>query len=160
MAKTKGGIDIDRGWKRIAKRARQPKVSAKVGIQAPEAEATRKGGITNVLLGMVHEFGSERVPERSHFRSTFDEKQKDYQAELDRIAQAMLDGARLKGEMLLLGEEYRADVLDKIRSSIPPPLADVTVERKGGETTPLIDTGQYLNSIRVVVTTGEAGGRS
>lgn len=154
MAKTKGGIDIDRGWKRIARRARQPKVSAKVGIQGPEAMAPREGGVTNVLLGLVHEFGSERVPERSHFRSTFDEKRKVYQEELDRIARAMLDGARLKGEMLLLGEEYRADVLDKIRSSIPPPLAAITVERKGGETT-LIDTGQYINSIRVVVTEGE-----
>lgn len=146
----------DLGWNRIARDAtRTPVVRAKVGIQSPEAEVNR-GGITNAGLAAVHEFGSPArgIPERSFMRSTFDENQLVYQKEMDRIAGAMLEGAQLEGEMLLLGEQYRGDVIDKIHSNIPPPLADATVARKGGEATALIDTGQLLNSIRVVVEKG------
>lgn len=150
--------DVDRGWRKIAsKMARSTAVRAKVGVQAPEAEIDRGGGLTNAGLAAIHEFGSppSSIPERSFLRSTFDEKQRGYQKELDRIARAGLDGAALEGEMTLLGEQYRADAIDKIRSGIPPPLAPATIARKGGEATPLIDTGQLVNSIRVVVEKGE-----
>lgn len=147
----------DKGWDKIARNAKHPPVRATVGIQGPEAAAERGSGLTNAGLAAIHEFGSpsRSIPERSFLRSTFDEKVKGYEKELDRIAGAQIDGAQLSGEMRLLGEQYRADVIDKIRSGIPPPLADATVARKGGETTPLIDTGQLLNSISVVVKEGE-----
>jgi len=147
---------VDRGWRKIADNMkRTPQVKAKVGIQGPEAE-TDRGGITNAGLASIHEFGSPArgIPERSFMRSTFDDKQKNYQKELDRIAGSALDGAELEGEMLLLGEQYRADVIDKIRSGIPPPLSEITIARKGGEATPLIDTGQLLGSISVVIDKG------
>jgi len=148
---------VDRGWRKLVDNMkRTPQVKVRVGIQGPEAE-TDRGGITNAGLASVHEFGSPArgIPERSFMRSTFDEKQKGYQKELDRIAGASLDGAELEGEMLLLGEQYRSDVIDKIRSGIPPALSEITIARKGGEATPLIDTGQLLSSISVVVDKGK-----
>jgi hypothetical protein len=148
---------IDRGWNRLVKNlVRSPNVRSKVGVQGSEAEVARTGGLTNAGLAAVHEFGSPArgIPERSFLRSTFDEKQKGYQKELDRIAGMVLDGAALEGEMRLLGETYRSDIIGKIHSSIPPPLSPETIERKGGESTPLIDTGQLLNSISVVIEKG------
>lgn len=152
------GVKVkDRGWNAMARNvARSPKVSARVGIQGPEAEIDRGGGLTNAGLASIHEFGSpaRNIPERSFMRSTFDEKQRVYQKELDRIAGAVLGGVRLEGEMLLLGEQYRADVIGRIHSNIPPPLQPATVDRKQGEATALIDTGQMINSIRAVVVKG------
>ncbi len=146
--------DIDRGFKRIkrllAKASRRgPAVG--VGVQAAEAKADHNG-ITNAELAAVHEFGKGNVPERSFLRSTFDENLKDYDRELESIAKRTYDGStRLEGDLLLLGESMRSDVIQKIRSSIPPPLKPETVARKKGETTPLIDTGQLINALSVEV---------
>lgn len=141
---------------------REPVVEARVGIQGAEAETEREGGVTNALIGATHEFGAPEVgvPERSHFRSTFDENQQRYQRQLDRAATEMLDGVPLRRAVRVLGEEYRADVIETIRSGIAPQLAPSTVAKKGGEATPLLDTMQYLNSIRAVVAgSGERAGR-
>jgi len=151
--------DHDRGWARIRKAFGKMATSrkgpvAQVGIQGDSSR--EEGGETNAMIAAVHEFGSptRSIPQRSFLRSTFDEHQRAYQRELDGIARRALDGAKLTGELLLLGEQYRSDVLDKINEGIPPALQDATIERKKGETTPLIDTGQLRNAIRVVVVEG------
>lgn len=154
--------DIDRGWKDIVKGLKASTkvggISAAIGIQGDAAVAAspEHAGKTNVYIGLVHEFGTRdgRVPSRSYLRSTFDEHKDEYQKELDSIAKHVSGGeANLKGEMMVLGELYRGQIINKIRSHIPPPLSESTIERKRGEETPLIDTGQLLNSISVDVTT-------
>ena len=146
--------DIDRGFKRIKRlltKASRRGPAVGVGAQAAEAKADHDG-ITNAELAAVHEFGKGNAPERSFLRSTFDENLRDYDRELTAIAKRTYDGsASLEGDLLLLGESMRSDVIQKIRSSIPPPLKSATVARKKGETTPLIDTGQLLNAISVQV---------
>ena len=157
---------VDRGWDKIRGKMTSRRYTAgggraaSVGIQGDEAQlATEEhGGMTNVELGVIHEFGSkdgQHPPERSSIRSTFDQQQKKYQAWLDKVAKAGFDGKEMEGELLLLGEQCRTDIVNKVRSGIPPPLAEATVAQKGGEATPLIRTGQWLNSFRATMVNPE-----
>jgi hypothetical protein len=142
---------IDRGWKRIQKEFKKASdgEGVTVGVQGSEAQesSSEHGDLTNVQLGAIHEFGKGRVPERSHIRSSFDENLRKYEKLLWEVAREITEGDSFEGELLLLGEMARKDVIDKIKSSIPPPLKESTIRRKRGETTPLIDTGAYWNSI-------------
>lgn len=147
--------DIDRGWFNIKKNAKDlADVWVKVGVQGDKAMEQREGGITNVQLATTHEFGSPiaRVPQRSFIRATFDERERVYRKDRDEIVKdKTLSLQRVRGELRMLGEKYRADVIDKIRSDIPPPLAQSTIDAKAGVTTALIDTMQLLRSIDVQV---------
>jgi hypothetical protein len=149
--------DIDRGWKKFKRMFRRTKgPAAHVGIQGRDAEAPKKkGDVTNVLVASVHEFGSPKsgIPERSFLRSSFDENLRDYDRSMKKAAKRVMTSQQLRGEFRLIGEEYRADVIEKIKSNIPPPLAPETQERKARDGAPdkqaLVDTGQLLNSIDV-----------
>lgn len=152
------GYEIDRGWKKLVRNFSRaaPDTVATVGVQGPAAEKPREGGITNAGLAAVHEFGSPPVPERSFFRSAFDANKKKYEAEMPKIAKAVLDGASLEGALRLLGEMNREDVINKVRSNIPPPLSEKTIARKKGEATALIESGEMvLQSISVEVKSGK-----
>lgn len=153
MAARGKGVERDRGWMRIKRNIKKlPPLRATVGVQGDKALEAREGGITNVELATTHEYGAptSSIPQRSFIRSTFDEREKRYRKELDQIAKdKTLAPERVRGELRLLGEQYRADIINKIRSNIPPPLSPLTVERKKGETTALINTGQLLRSIDV-----------
>jgi hypothetical protein len=148
----------DFGWEAIKKEfskvGEAGSLSVSVGVQGDEAALTHENsGLTNADLAIIHEFGTSdgRIPARPHWRSAFDANSKKYQKELDDAVRAGLDGKRIEGELLLAGEAYRADVIKLIKTSIDPPLSEATVEHKQGETTTLIDTGQYINSFRAVV---------
>lgn len=148
----------DRGWTKILKNLVQLRTgrAAATGVQGEAAEAGHEGSgeMTNVQLATIHEYGDktgEHPPERSFLRSTLDENLGKYQTELNKIASGAFIGGTVDGNLLLLGEQYRGDILQKINDGVPPPLADATIARKGGEETPLIDTGQLKNSLSVQV---------
>jgi phage gpG-like protein len=151
---------IDKGWDKIKKQTTELQksggVAASVGIQGSDAGIAREGGLTNVEVGGFQEYGTSRIPERSFLRSTFDDNQSKYSKGLEKVAKGIFEGGTVKGNLLLLGEQYKGDILKKIKAQIPPPLSEVTIERKRGEATPLIDTGQLWNSISVDVTTFKA----
>jgi len=145
---------IDRGWTKIVKGLAGMKIGkvAAVGVQG-SAAGEDHGGLTNATLAAYHEYGGNpNPPERSFLRSTMDDNKAKYDKELEKIAKGIFEGGgTLEGHLLLLGEQYRADVIEKIRTSIPPPLSPYTIAQKKGETTALIDTGQLLNSLSVQV---------
>jgi hypothetical protein len=146
---------IDKGWKKIGQSMQKfaKGKTAAVGIQAGEADISREGGATNVLIGVVHEFGAKggQIPERSYMRSTFDANKSTYQTLLNKIGANVFSAKEIEGELLLLGEKYRKDIIDKIRSGIEPALADSTIEAKAGDTTPLIKTGQLINALTALI---------
>ncbi len=154
-----GGVRIiDRGWNAFKKKLQRNKgkgLVASVGVQGDKATEMHEGGdITNATIGAIQEYGTEdgRVPERSHWRATFDENESKYTRELEKIPGRLLQGqSTIKGELLLVGEIYKFDVLKKIKSHIAPALAESTIEMHKGETTPLDNTGQYINSFSVDV---------
>ena len=153
------GLKIkDRGLTKILKAFSNVGLVAKVGIQGAEA-AQDHDGITNVALGVVHEFGSpaENIPSRSFMRSTMDEQREKY-------FRIMLQGVRTitdsrgrvdaKRALGVLAEVMSADVKKKIRSNIPPSLSPKYAARrmkKGTGTRTLVVSGALLNSITPVV---------
>lgn len=156
MAQPRSKVRVkDKGFEAFFKRAKRGAAfKVKVGVQGDEAlEPHNPGGPSNVLVASVHEFGapSVNVPERSFFRSTSDEKERAWQRELAAAGRRVAKGASPQGELLLVGEVARDDIIDKIHSGIPPALKPATVRKKRGETTPLIDTGQLINSLSTVV---------
>lgn len=123
-----------------------------VGIQTGDGSKDR-GGITMAELALVHEFGSRdgRIPQRSFLRSTTDENERKYVRVMkQRLAQIPKGLATVRGALREAGEMLRSDVLDKIRRGIPPPNAQSTINRKRSDT-PLVDTGQLIQSITVKV---------
>lgn len=143
---------IDKGWDRIVDDMLKLRrgLSVSVGIQGADADEVDfwHGELTNAVLGAIHEFGRGRVPERSFLRSTFDDNRSEYQRELDRIGGEFFDDGRIKGELMILGEEFRGDVVRTIQAGIPPGLQPQSlVDRPGSGTTPLWATGQLVNSI-------------
>jgi len=155
---------VDKGWEKIKaelKRTGKGRV-AKVGVQGDEAEASYEGTWTNVENAAVHEFGTidGRIPERPSMRSTFDENLQKYERQSAKSAKAILGGeADTDGELLLLGESYRADILRKIKAGVGPGLAESTLAGKASTglpredygDTPLKVTGQLWNSFSVQV---------
>jgi hypothetical protein len=155
---------IDRGWEKLKKEMLRTAAGrvAKVGVQGDEAEATYEDGWSNATNAAVHEFGTidGKVPERAPMRTSFDENVQKYERQAAKSAKAILGGqAKTEGELLLLGEAYRADVLKKIKAGLEPGLAESTLvgsastglPRADYGDTPLMVTGQFWNSFSVQV---------
>lgn len=146
----------DRGFDRAIKNLEKlgnkaPQVYA--GVVGPEA-LDDHGGITNVEIATFHEFGTDTVPQRSFLRSTADEKQQEVATRLGNAAGKTIDGAESHNAFGLVGAWFIGQVQKKIRSRIPPPLADSTVQAKGSDM-PLIDTGQMIKILTWVVRDGK-----
>lgn len=146
------GLDrMLRGMKQLAKDYR-----VTVGVQGSQAAASH-GDVTNAELAAIHEFGAPaaNVPQRSFLRSTADEGKTRWEKRLgEELAKVVLEGADARRALHVVGEEFRASVIDRIKQGIPPPLQPATVARKG-EATPLIDTGALIGAITVAVRKGD-----
>jgi phage gpG-like protein len=152
---------IDRGWSKILKaigKLEKGRASS-VGFQGNEAElqAPDHGDMTNVELGAIHEFGTTdgRIPERPMIRATFDKKQKEYETEMKRINKKVTAGESVEDDLLLLGEQFRGDIIEAIKGNEFEDWADSTKaqkEREGREGgVPLWVTGQLMNALTAVV---------
>lgn len=150
----------DRELRRFNKRVQSmlKGVSFTVGVQGKEAaEMHEKGDVPMTVIAAVHEFGSTdgRIPERSYLRSTFDENRRKYERMIRDGAKGVLKGkTAAKKTAFATGETVRADVIKRIKSNIPPPLAESTISRKGSSVA-LIDTGQLIASITSIVHEGK-----
>ena len=77
-------------------------------------------------------------------RSTLAEQQAEYQKQLERIGKGVFQGGgTLEGQLLVLGEQYRADMINKMKAGI---------ESKEGVVAHLRETGQLWNSLSVEIT--------
>jgi len=134
------------GYKKLTRMLRKLGRTLTVGIH--EDAGNHDGGdLTVAGIGSVHEFGSGNVPARPFLRPTFDTNQNKYVRNLSRALGKDVDKKRQPDRTLnALGASIVADVQGAIRSRIPPPLAESTVAQKGSST-PLIDSGQLINSI-------------
>ena len=158
MAGVDFALKMDRGFDLLKKaleaaRARGSYVKAGViGTGATENRHSGGGtGATNVLIAAVHEFGSPEhgIPERAPIRTSFEAHRGEY---LEMLRSVVKSVYQLKGGLEpglgRIGAKMAADIKRGITSGpgLPPPLAPETVARKGSDR-PLVDTGQYVNSI-------------
>ena len=146
-------IDKDRGWNRIKReiaRVRRRKPHVQVGIFGDEA-AEDRGGITNVQVAAIHEFGLPPMPERSFLRATFDMKAREIAQLAKNLRWRVFVGTMSNAKALgLLGAFVKGEVQKRMSRGIPPPLDPATIRRKGSSV-PLIDTGQLRGSINYEV---------
>lgn len=150
---------IDRGWNKIKRNILKLDKGriASVGWQGAGA-SEQHDGMTNAELASLHEFGSSdgTLPSRPVHRQTFDVNKASYQAELDHIGYLFFDGYEVDGMLFLLGERYRGDMLDAVKSSSFAPWAESTRAQKAREgkegDVPLWDTSQMLNALSVEIT--------
>lgn len=132
-----------------------------IDTQSTESQVTnsKKPKISNLMLGMIHEYGSKHNPKRSWLRASFDrniQKLTNTQRVLyNRVLSAKL---RPKRGLGLLGAAFERIIKDYIRNMSHPPLKPETVKRKGSNKL-LIDSAQLINSItHVVVSDDKIGG--
>lgn len=150
-------FDRDRGLNRLIRglKAMSGGLWAHIGIQGAAADesGSRDGPVSNVVLGVIHEFGAanDRPPARPFLRPVADERKAHWNKRLsEEYAKVVVEQADPRRALMVVGEEFRAAVIDRIKGGIAPPLKAATIKRKG-ESTPLIDTGSLIGSISVVL---------
>lgn len=137
--------------------------SVKIGILAADFKTEKTGddeGDSTTLgeIALIHEFGTDQIPQRSFIRSTFHEKRKEWRAFAKQQIELAMKGQLTEKQVLeRLGLRIQADIKNRIVAGIGPPLSPITIQlrlqkRGKASTTPLIDTGQLLNSINYEVT--------
>jgi hypothetical protein len=135
--------DTDHGYKKLLVNVRKMrKTTVKVGVD--DKPHPGRSGLTTAEIGAIHEFGLG-VPQRSFLRGWVDGHQREWFSWLRQgLVRALVGDAKWADDY---GKYAVKGVQERILAHIPPPLADSTVERKGGETTPLLDTGELLQDI-------------
>jgi hypothetical protein len=139
--------DTDKGFLAIKKALMSLKnKEIKVGIHEGAGKNAKTGTLI-VDYAIANEYGTSKIPERSFMRSTYDEKESEWNKALDKIVSSVIEGDFDVAEKIaFIGEQMVNDIKDKIDSNIPPSLSEATIKRKGSSKT-LIDTGIMKTSI-------------
>lgn len=133
-----------KGIKSLFKRLEKGTVD--VGILSSEGKH-QSSEMTVAQIGFFHEFGTEKVPERSFIRSTMEGQSRDIKTVAGSQYKKVLDGSITTEEGLgVLGAFTAGLIQEKFTDNDWVPNSEKTQERKGSST-PLIDTGQLRQSI-------------
>jgi hypothetical protein len=112
-------------------------------------------GTTVLDYAMYNEFGTRHIPARP-FMSTTAEEHRDGVAKFaEYLAGQLIDGKITVPKLLaVLGADYQSKVQMTIRNAVSwaAPLNEATIKAKGSSS-PLIDTGRMIGSIRYEVET-------
>lgn len=141
--------------------ASDPHVRVGIFSDARGGGAEREGGLTNVEIAAVHEFGAPEVgiPERSFIRSVFEANKRKYAEMIRKLLPQVVEGKRdVRWMFDVIGQQIVADINAFVRQSQGPafalePLKPETIERKGSDR-PLIDTGRMLAALTYVTVVG------
>ena len=142
MAKVKSRVrirDSDPGFRKLRKRLKGPN-RVDIGIFA-------KQGSDLVIQAASNEFGTSRIPERSHLRAGIDEGKEKIDKFIASSFNRILAGRSSKlielGRLGLLGTSL---VVGKINKGPFVKNATATIKAKKGSTKPLINTTRMRNS--------------
>ena len=152
--------DVDKGYMELATTFQGKGAAVFVGIlrssgvYKPKAERSKSEAnksITMAQIGAIHEFGSKdgKIPQRSWLGAAVDSNSKAIQDFIEKLIVRILERKDVEKTALgKLGALVQKLAKARIRKGIPPALAASTLKHKGPtKTTPLIDTGQLINSI-------------
>jgi len=147
--------DVDKGWKQILRSLMQPPGYVTCGIHEGSGSTN---GVTHVMKAYYNEFGSppsvggRRVPERPFLRTTVDEHQEEYFADLKQMGDIVLLGkGSLKDALSIIGFKAVGHIRDTILRPMDPPNAEFTIRKKGFDF-PLIETDAMYNVVSFKVT--------
>ena len=155
----------DTGPVDLAKRLDAMKrLKVRVGVlaDAPKKEGTRTGkrgrqiqqAATLAQVAAAHEFGTDKIPQRSFIRATVDLKASEIRAQQESLAAQVIAG-KITPEVAMerLGIFTQGLIQARIAEGIDPPLKPATVARKGSSKQ-LVDSGQLRSSITYQITEG------
>lgn len=152
-------VDTDMGFtKAIQKLISTQKKQILIGVQEGskthlQVKNSRKqpAGVSIAEYAAKNEFGTEKIPQRSFMRSTFDEKIKEIEKILfQQIGLAIDDKITIQQAYDRVGLAVTGMIQEKIVAIRTPPNSAKTIALKGSSN-PLIDFGQMIASIRHVV---------
>lgn len=155
----------DTGPVDLAKRLDAMKrLKVRVGVlaDAPKKEGTRTGkrgrqiqqAATLAEVAAAHEFGTDKIPQRSFIRATVDLRASEIRAMQEKLAGQVLSGAiSPETAMERLGIFTQGLIQARIAEGIDPPLKPATIARKGSSKQ-LVDSGQLRSSITYQITEG------
>lgn len=142
----------DRVWRALRTRMLElHRAFVKVGIVGDGATA-KHGDSTNVEIAAAHEFGTERIPQRSFIRQAMVTRGDEYRALTASLAKRFILGTMTVEQVMgILGAWGAGAIKATItRTGTFAPLSPRTIARKGSSR-PLVDTGQMLNSVSWIV---------
>lgn len=130
-----------------------------VGIPSEKTSRDDNSPIGNAALGYIHEYGApeNNLPARPFLVPGVKAVRAKLAAIFKKAGQRAIEGRTLDVERGLNAAGLVAQVAVKkvITDGIPPPLSEGTLEKRRARgvtrETPLIDTGQLLNSITYVI---------
>lgn len=117
--------------------------------------ATNEDGVSVAEYAAYNEYGTSEIPRRSFLRTTMADNAEKYAS----LLKGALGGLASSGNaepvgmaLTAVGREMETDVIEKIKSNVPPPNAPATKARKearpgGGYSGTLFDTGTMLGSV-------------
>lgn len=145
MAKVKGG---DKLAARLAEIARNLSKASVVEVGFLE-DALYPDGTPVALIAAVNEFGKPPAqPPRPFFRNMIAAESPNWGAELD--VHLKNNDYNSETALNLMGFLIKGQLQQSINDLLSPPLAPVTIARKGFDK-PLIETSHMLNSVGFVV---------
>ncbi len=154
--------DRDRGLKKLKRNLKNTgKNFVTVGIFGERADAAHAGTEkSNVEIAGFHEFGTPTIKPRSYIRATVDAEKGRIRQLQKRLAEQIIKRRTTEAQGLnLIGVFLQGKMQTRIQAGIAPPLEDATIKRKTVQgkkgTTPLIDTGQLIQSITFAVMRGK-----
>lgn len=121
--------------------------AVKVGL--PEGSNDYPDGTSVIMVGTVHEFGSEvrNIPQRSYLRSTVTENKREYKSLHRKLALKVLRGEMTTEQALQqIGLKVQSDVVGKITDLSDPPLKHRR-DKEGDAGNPLVLTGHLRRAI-------------
>lgn len=145
--------DTDKGYNELVRRIDAiGRFHVLVGIlEADGGKVYEDAALTVLEVAAIHEFGTDTIPERSFLRGWFDSNIDRAREALRRLMVSVVEGKSTPERALAqFGAWLKGEIQKRMAEGIPPPLADVTIERKGSSV-PLIDTGQLRSSINYKV---------
>ncbi len=152
MARSKV-TDKDRGFNDLAKRIKRfNDLIVACGIHEEEGAALEDGSpLTVAQIAAIHEYGAPNadppIPQRSWLRETCEEHSATIKGLIKKGAENVIKGANPDAEMEKIGLFVVGLIQRRIATGIPPANAQSTIDRKGSST-PLVDDGQFRQSIR------------
>lgn len=127
-----------------------------IGVHEDAGRYSGSNAPSVVEVALWNEFGTSHIPERSFLRAALDENVALINNWREEAIGMLLQGAQVETALSMLGFRIMTLIQNKIKSNVPPPLAQGTVDAKvkdGVAPVTLIDTGLLLRSIAYKVVT-------
>jgi len=151
--KEKGGSEYKELLKRLKSMKRSRNAHVTIGLH--EGAGEYDDGVDVVEVGFWQEFGTDKIPARSYFRSTMVENEGLINEWRTELLGDVIDGQKtVEAALSALGFRVRELIKNKINSDIPPANAPSTIAQKkadGVAPRTLVHTGLLLRSIEFKV---------